>query len=49
MKRTIIHSNGLFMKGKTQTIVTSEEMEKKRGISYQQTKKLLEITLIICI
>jgi hypothetical protein len=30
MKRTIIHSNGLSMKGKTQTIVTSEEMEKKR-------------------
>jgi hypothetical protein len=33
MKITIIHNNGLSMKGKTQTIVTSEEMENKRGIS----------------
>jgi hypothetical protein len=33
MKRIIIHNNVLSMKGKTQIIVTIEEMEKKRGIS----------------
>jgi hypothetical protein len=40
MKRTIIHSNGLSMKGKPQIIITSEKMEKKRSINQQQTKKL---------
>jgi hypothetical protein len=33
MKRTIIHSNGLSMKGKTQTIITREEMERKEALA----------------